>query len=192
MVVRVFGGFDLAPGLCDDPDFAARGDASGVPMGSDLPAPPMAGTAPMLAISALRDAGTPARPGLRLERVQVVKLWFDGTTAHEAVYDVAGEAGDGGTVDAHDCVPSGRGHDALCTVWKDPQFDPRHHAAYYVRVLEAPSCRWNAYVCNAAEVDCERQSTVPAGLASCCDDAVAKTIQERAWTSPIWYSPPDR
>jgi hypothetical protein len=192
MVVRVFGGYDLAAGLCDDGAFAARGYAAGVPMGGDLPPPPAAGAAPRLAISATRDPGTPKRPGAGLERVQVVKVWFDGATTHEAVYDVAGEAGAGGTVDPHTCLSTGRGADNLCTVWTDPRFDARHHAAYYVRVLEAPTCRWNAYVCNDARVDCDRPPTVPAGLASCCDDAVPKTIQERAWTSPIWYGTPER
>jgi hypothetical protein len=188
MVVRVFGGFGLAPDLCGNA-FAVRGDASGVPMGGELPAAPAPGAAPMLAISAVRDPGTPNRPGVGLERLQVVKVWFDGATTHEVVYDVAGETGAGGSIDPHTCIPTGRSADSLCTVWTDPRFDARHHAAYYVRVLEAPTCRWNAYTCIAAKVDCERPPTVPAGLASCCDDAVPKTIQERSWTSPIWYSP---
>jgi hypothetical protein len=190
MVVRVFGGWDLPANLCDDPAFVSRGYADGVPMGGDLP--PAAGPAgaPRFAISALRDAGTTGRPGVPLQRVQVVKVWLDGGTPREQVVDVAGDANTGADVDRRSCRPTGRGFDALCTVWTDATFDPRTPAAYYVRVLENPSCRWNTYVCNGAGVDCEHPATVPAGLASCCDDAVPKTIQERAWTSPIWYTPP--
>jgi hypothetical protein len=192
MVVRVFGGWDFPANLCDEAAFAARGYADGVPMGGDLPPPPAdrPGGAPRFAISALRDAGTAARPGVPLQRVQVVKVWLDATGAHEQAVDVAGDAANGAGVDARSCRPTGRGFDTLCTVWTDPSFDPQARAAYYVRVLENPSCRWNAYVCNANAVDCEDPATVPAGLASCCDDAVPKTIQERAWTSPIWYTPP--
>ncbi len=192
MVVRVFGGWDLPATMCGDPDFAAHGYAGGVPMGGDLTAPPRdaGAVAPRFAISALRDAGTAARPGVALQRVQVVKVWLDGAMPREQVIDVAGDAADGVGVDAKTCRPTGRGFDSLCTVWTDPAFDPHAAAAYYVRVLENPSCRWNAYVCNAEHVDCTRPSTVPEGLVSCCDDAVPKTIQERAWTSPIWYTPP--
>ena len=189
MVVRVFGGFGLAPTSCDDPAFVARGYAEGVPMGGVLPPAPASDAVPRFAISAVRDAGTPSRPGARLERLQVIKVSLDGERPREQVFDVAGRAGDAGTVDPHTCAPAGRGADTLCTVWADPAFDARAPAAYYVRVLEGPTCRWNAYLCNAAAVDCDTASTVPPGLASCCDDAVPKTIQERAWTSPIWYSP---
>jgi hypothetical protein len=192
MIVRVFGGWRFTPGLCGDPAFAARGYADGVPMGGDLPPPPAPGAAPTFAISAARDPGTSARPGVALQRLQVVKVWLDGATAREEVVDVAGDATNGATVDPRTCEPTGPGADALCTVWTDPRFDARVPAAYYVRVLENPSCRWNAYACNAAAVDCHEPPTVPAGLASCCDDAVPKTLQERAWTSPIWYTPPGR
>jgi hypothetical protein len=189
MVVRAFGGYGFAPSLCGDPALVARGYAEGVPMGGELPVAPAAGATPTFVVSALRDAGTPTRPGAPLERLQIVKVWFDGTAAHEAVADVAGQAGTG-SVDPHTCIRHGHGADALCTVWRDPAFDPRAPAAYYARVLETPSCRWNAYVCNDAHVDCARPDSVPPGLTSCCDDAVPKTIQERAWTSPIWYTPP--
>jgi hypothetical protein len=188
LVVRTFGGWGFMPSLCEDREFAARGYAGGVPMGGDLPPPPEPGAAPRLAIAALRDPD-PARPGAMLERLQVIKVWLDGDRSREQVVDVAGAVGAAATLDPHTCRPTARGAHALCTVWTDPDFDPRVPAAYYVRVLETPSCRWNTYVCNAAGVTCDRPATVPPGLASCCDPAVPKVGQERAWTSPIWYMP---
>jgi hypothetical protein len=179
--VRFFGGWNLAPGLCGDPDMIAHAYTSGVPMGGELSAPQVPAMAPSFLVSALRDPGTAAHPGVQLQRLQIVKGWREGGESHQQVFDVAGDASNGATVDETTCATSGPGADALCTVWTDPDFQPDQHAFYYVRVLENPTCRWSTYTCNALPPD-QRPS-------SCTDPAVPKTIQERAWTSPIWYQP---
>jgi hypothetical protein len=75
-------------------------------------------------------------------------------------------------------------------VWEDASFNPNESAFYYARVLENPSCRWSTLQCNAGGVDCARPETVTEGFEDCCNADYPKTIQERAWTSPIWYRPP--
>jgi hypothetical protein len=185
--VRFFGGFGIDTELCGGSDFAARGYAGGVPMGGDLPPPPGGAPAPRFAVWALADPGTLDRAGTKLQRIQVVKGWLEGGEPREAVFDVAGDAQNGAGVDPATCRPTGPGFSDLCAVWNDPDFDPRSPALWYVRVLENPSCRWNAHACLAARVDCA--SPAP-GLEPCCDAAVPKTIQERAWTSPVFYAPP--
>ncbi len=189
IVVRFFGGFELPEDLCSAHDFAARGYAQGVPMGGDLAAPPGDTAAPRFAVWAARDAGTETLPGTPLQRIQIVKLWADGAVARERVYDVAGDASNGADVDLATCAPRGPGADTLCSTWRDPDFDPNAHALYYARVVENPSCRWTQWACNARQVDCS--AGAPDGLEACCDARVPKTIQERAWTSPIWFSPRD-
>jgi hypothetical protein len=189
MQVRFFGGYEYAADLCAAPDFAARAYAGGVPMGGELPAP--ASQAPAFAISALKDPGTLDLAGTKLQRIQIVKIWLEGEAKREAVFDVAGAPQNGATVDPLTCTPTGTGFDQLCTVWRDPAFDAKAPAVYYARVVENPSCRWNAWACLAAHVDCADPDAVPDGLAPCCDPAVPKTIQERAWTSPIFYTPPE-
>jgi hypothetical protein len=133
----------------------------------------------MFVVAALRDPGTVGQPGTPLQRVQVIKGWIENGEAHQQVYDVAGDPDNGAGVDALTCEPHGSGSDALCTVWTDPAFNPDQHAFYYVRAVENPTCRWNASVCNALPPDQQP--------AACNDPSVPKTIQERAWSSPIWY-----
>ena len=77
-------------------------------------------------------------------------------------------------------------------MWRDPAFDAAQPAFYYVRVLQNPTCRWSAYACNARHVDCGDPANVPEMFAPCCDPAYPRTIQDRAWTAPIWYVPPEQ
>ncbi|OQY69387.1 MAG: hypothetical protein B6D46_00155 [Polyangiaceae bacterium UTPRO1] len=179
MAVRFFGGWDLPAGLCTAPEMIADAYAAGVPMGSLLDPPTAA--APSFLIAATRDPGTQARPGTPLQRLQVVKGWIDDAGWHQEVFDVAGDGDNGATVDTDTCVASGPGDDDLCTVWTDPTFDASRRAFYYVRVLENPTCRWSTVTCNALPPD-DRPP-------SCTDPTVPKTVQERAWSSPIWYRP---
>lgn len=188
--VRLFGGFGLPADLCGDPELVAKGYRLGVPMGGDLRAPDAAPPgAPRFLVRAERDGGTAAQPGTPLQRVQMVKGWIENGTAHEKVYDVAGDAQNGAGVDPASCATSGSGADTLCTVWQDPDFDPARRAFYYARVLENPTCRWSTRVCNKAGVRCDDPRTVKQGFEGCCDARYPRVVQERAWTSPIWYAP---
>jgi len=185
--VRFFGGWDLPGDLCEQEAFAATGYARGVPMGADLP--PRTAGAPVFAVSALRDPGTQDSPGVALQRIQIVKGWLEAGVSREKVFEVAGDPANGARVDLATCEPRGSGADSLCRVWRDPDFDASERAFYYARVVENPSCRWSTYVCNAKRVDCSEPASVPEELAVCCEPSLAKTIQERSWTSPIWYTP---
>jgi hypothetical protein len=190
ITVRFFGGWEYAEEMCGDADFAADGYAGGVPMGGELPFPPAEAGAPRLAVWALRDPGDHGVPSTALQRIQIVKGWVEDGKGDERVYEVAGDPGNGADVDLDTCTPQGPGFDQLCQVWSDPDFDPGAAAYYYARVVENPSCRWSTWGCNAHGVDCTDSSTIPSELAACCDPSVPRTIQERAWTSPIWYAPP--
>ncbi len=188
IIVRFFGGWDYPDDLCQNPRFVSEGYAKGVPMGGDLP--PREGTrSPVFAVWALRDPAQGERPPIQLQRVQIVKAWLANGEAREAVIEVAGDPMNGASIDLATCLPRGPGFSQLCSVWTDPDFDSRVPALYYARVVENPSCRWNTYACSARRVDCADRATVPRGFAPCCDPANPKTIQERAWTSPIWYTP---
>jgi Protein of unknown function (DUF3604) len=185
---RLFAGWNLEEGMCRG-DFAKRGDAAGVPMGGDLPPPPSRGAVPSIAAWALQDPGTANSPGVPLQRLQIIKLWLEDGMVQEAVVDVAGDANNGASVDPATCETSGAGAEQLCSVWRDPDFDARRPALYFARTVQNPTCRWSAYACNAAGVRCDDPSTVRAGYEGCCEADYPKTIQERAWTSPVWYTP---
>ena len=188
IVVRFFAGFDLDPDLCGSDRFAAEGYAKGVPMGGILPK--AAGEAvPSFAVWAQRDPGTPAEPGAPLQRIQIVKGWIDEGRVAERVLDVAGAARSDADVDLATCTPRGAGADQLCTVWRDDDYDPGIPAFYYARVVENPTCRWSARVCVASGVDCKDPAKIPEGFEPCCSAEHRWTVQERAWTSPIWSSP---
>jgi hypothetical protein len=197
-VVRFFAG-DLSGVRCGRADFVRRAYETGAPMGGELG--PVRGTrSPRFAVWAVKDPGTDGRPGTDLQRVQIVKGWLDADgTTHERVIDVAGGE-NGASVDPATCAPTGSGEAELCTIWEDPTFVPGERAFYYVRVLENPICRWSTRVCRLAGVDslaadCAAQA-VAAGpeFAACClggatDAFMEPIVQERAWTSPIWYRP---
>lgn len=181
---RFFGGWDLPVDLCDREDFVHLGYTLGVPMGADLPDTTSSG-APSFAVMAAADPGTTENPGGRLQRAQIVKGWVGPHGHfHQAVYDVAGTTDNGASVDLATCETSGPGYASLCGVWRDPDFDPEQAAVYYARVIENPSCRWSWKQClEFAPKD------RPAG---CSDETIPRVIHERAWTSPIWYEPPDQ
>jgi hypothetical protein len=181
--VRVFAGWDFEAGDVSRPDFTAQGYRRGVPMGGDLISRPE-GKAPSFLIRALRDPD-----GANLDRVQIIKGWLDKDgDLHERIYDVAvsdgREIGDdgrsreevGNTVDVATASFSNSIGDAMLGAhWSDPDFDPSEDAFYYVRVLEIPTPRWTTY--DAAFFGIDLPQNVPA------------TIQDRAYTSPIWYMP---
>lgn len=183
MKVRVFGGFNFNQGDLDRSNFARHGYEQGVPMGGDLTAAPR-GTAPTFLVRAMRDPDD-----ANLDRIQIIKGWLDdkGET-HERVYDVAVSDGRkinrdgrckelvGNTVNVSEAsYTNAIGDAALQGFWTDPDFDPAQRAFYYVRVLQIPTPRWTTY--DAKFFNIKRPQDVPS------------SIQERAYTSPIWYTP---
>jgi hypothetical protein len=183
ITVRVFGGFGFDPSAADADSVATIGYAGGVPMGGELGTAPE-GSAPRFLISVLKDPS-----GANLDRVQIVKGWTDATGAsYERVYDVVW-SGDrsrdatgaleavGNTVDPDTAsYTNDIGAARLASVWEDPDFDPGLAAFYYVRVLEIPTPRHSVWDAIALELD-PREIQGP------------WFIQERAYTSPIWYTP---
>ena len=182
MLVRFFGGWDFVAADANTRVPAAVGYEKGVPMGGDLHRAP-AGASPSFLVAALKDP-----IGGNLDRIQIIKGWVDGDKRHERIYDVAVSDGRtigsdgrcktpvGNTVDVANATWSNSiGDTEMITVWKDPDFDPDQRAFYYVRVLEIPTPRWTAYDAKYFGVE--------------MGDEVPMTAQQRAYTSPIWYTP---
>jgi hypothetical protein len=181
--VRVFAGWDFKADDVSRHDFTDRGYQGGVPMGGELFAAPK-GKAPRLMVRSLRDPD-----GANLDRVQIIKGWIDEDgKSFERIYDVAvsngrkigkdgrARASVGSTVDIEKATFTNTiGAALLSGYWEDPDFDAKQSAFYYVRVIEIPTPRWTTY--DAAFFDIERPDIVPA------------TLQDRAYTSAIWYSP---
>jgi hypothetical protein len=179
--VRVFGGWDFEEDEVNRPDFARAGYQRGVPMGGDL-RPGLDGQAPKFMIRALRDVD-----GANLDRIQIIKGWLDADgNTQEKVYDVtcAGRMvvdgkcdGDvGSTVNIEDASYTNTiGAAVLGGYWQDPNFDSSQRAFYYVRVLEIPTPRWTAYDAKFFDIE--------------MPDGTPMTVQDRAYTSPIWYTP---
>ncbi len=182
MVVRFFGGWDFEKADVETRSPAVTGYTKGVPMGGDLSNAP-AGKAPAFLVAAMKDP-----LGGNLDRIQVIKGWLDAKgESQEKVYDVVW-SGDrkpdangkipsiGSTVDIANATWTNTiGAPEMITVWKDPDFDAKQRAFYYVRVMEIPTPRWTAY-------DAKRFGTKP-------KPDTKMTVTERAYTSPIWYTP---
>jgi len=178
---RFFAGWEFDASLCADGTMLERAYRDGVPMGSDM-APSPTGGAPKFLVAATADPGTAQYPGTPLQRLQVIKGWADASgDHHQQVFDVAGDADNGASVDMNSCQPQGKGFAQLCSVWEDPEFDAAVAAVYYVRAVENPTCRYSARQC--LEIPEEERP------ADCAEPFFDPVIQERAWTSPIWYTP---
>jgi hypothetical protein len=186
--LRMFGAWDLPGNLCEQTDLVEQGYRQGVPMGATL-RPPENAQAPRFVVAASADPGTRNLPGTPLKHVQIIKAWLDKEgNSHEKIYEIAGDAKSTASVNLDDCSQTGQGHQRLCAVWQDPDFNADDNALYYSRVIENPSCRWQQYVCNANNVSCDSSENIPEEFSACCDGSVPKTINERAWSSPIWVS----
>ena len=184
-VVRVFAGWDFVRSDSDrsEPEYAANGYAKGVPMGGDLSQAP-AGKQPTFIVYALRDPDGP-----NLDRIQVIKGWLDKDgKSQERIFDVAVSGGRkidkdgrcktpvGNTVDVANATYTNTiGAALLSAYWTDPSFDATQRAFYYVRVIQIPSPRWTAY-------DQKRYGIK-------MPDYVPMIVTDRAYTSPIWYTP---
>lgn len=188
IVSRFFGGWDLPEDLCEYKDRVERAYSAGVPMGGELNS--AEGEKPSFLVLAGKDPGSTDMPGTPLQQLQIIKgVVTPSGQRREHVINVAGDAHNGASVDTGTCETSGRGFAELCTVWTDEQFKPDEQAYYYSRVVENPTCRWSQRICAANRVDCAIPGTIGEGLEGCCAAEHRPVVQERAWSSPIWYNP---
>ncbi|MBI1179357.1 MAG: DUF3604 domain-containing protein [Alphaproteobacteria bacterium] len=183
IVVRFFGGWDYKSGDVSRPDYVKVGYKEGVPMGGDLTHAPQ-GKAPVFMVMAAKDP-----EDANLDRIQIIKGWLDAAgKTHEKIYDVALSNGRkvdpqtgkappvGSTVDVKNAsYDNSIGAAQLATVWSDPDFDASQRSFYYARVIEIPKPRWTAYDAKFYQID--------------MPEKVPMTVQDRAYTSPIWYTP---
>ncbi len=173
---RFFGGWTYPTNACAAPDLLQTAYANGVPMGGRLPARPASAAAPRFVVQAMQDQ-------IPLQVAQIIKIdVLDDGTPREQVFNVSGNPNNGARVDPQSCQPSGPARATLCRVWVDPTFDADRPAVYYMRVLQNPTCRWLTEACNALA-----PSNRPP---QCSNNDQPPIVQERAWTSPIWYVPP--
>ncbi len=181
--VRLFGGYGFDESMLTQADMLTQAYSSGVSMGGDLLA--RDGGVPTFIVWAMRDPASAP-----LQRLQIIKGWTIEGEHHEQVYDVACSDGglvdpsthrcsdNGASVDLSDCsITTGVGAGELKTVWRDPDFSPGFRAFYYARALENPTCRWSTW-------DAVRAAVPPRS-------DLKSTLQERVWSSPIWYVPAD-
>lgn len=183
MKVRFFGGFDFADAYESYDDMVSSGYSKGVAMGGDLrKSTNLKKESPRFIIWATKDV-----MGASLERIQVIKGWYENGQMEEKIYNVA--ASDNRTIQADGSIEDigevvnlatgaldpDKGDVTLSAVWKDPDFNPDLRSFYYVRVLEVPTPRYNLW------------DEIRYGVKY--PDEVPKTIRERAWSSPIWYNP---
>ena len=186
--VRFFGGWGFKRDIVNASDWVKQSYAGGVPMGADLAPMPSdgRGTAPVFVVWAVKDPTS-----ANLDRIQIIKGWTQNGQSFEKIYDVAWSGGREpdkwtgrvpaiqSTVDIEKATyTNSAGSTELKSVWTDPEFDSSQHAVYYARVLEIPTPRWTLI------------QAVKSGLPP--PDVVPLTGQERAWTSPIWYTPSRR
>jgi len=182
MQVRLFAGWGSAEGLTNRGDWATRAYRWGVPMGGNLSRAPAGADAPTLVVQAAKDPNSG-----NLDRIQIVKLWREDGKSYERIFDVCWSEGRsrradgrlepvGNTVDAARATYTNSiGARDLVGTWTDPDFDPAHRALYYARVIEIPTPRWATYLAVATGIPLSA-GTKP-------------WLQERAWTSPIYYTP---
>lgn len=179
--LRMFAGWHFSSGA-QERGWVARAYREGVAMGSDLPAMPRSAKAPQFVLEAQKDPD-----GANLDRIQVIKVWLEGGDYREQVYDVvlAGEkrrGADGRVLPVGNTVDlktgeytNAIGAPILRGSWQDPDFDPARPAVYYARALEIPTARWSTLLA--------LRNNLP------IPDRVSPTLQERAWSSPVWYTP---